>query len=345
MSQKRKESLLFAGDFSDDGSRIYPYQKKLKYFSTYSLITPTIRQSDNQTTMTTAASNAASNAFYNDAAITAMYGLPRMADAEPGLPFNTVDTPRPNAITAYDPTYPSFSHAAKQSASNMKHRRSLKTRTHYCLSASSRVQKAFKRLEIENADSHELTPDDFKLLKSTLDRHRVRLDVGDRMTAAELKTLLIETRFNEQEAERITLETFKTNTDNATTTEEVKYSEAREKYGDLKYWREALVKEEMRITPVVTPNWGYGMKKAQDTFPTPTQHAQITASAGNILRNILKPETIRRKTISLKILTQQISEEVASFITDPDRHTDRKCVVKQIKDAISEAIESKRSKQ
>jgi hypothetical protein len=240
----------------------------------------------------------------------------------------------------------------------MKRRRSLMTRTYYRLSASSRVQKALKKLEAENATSHELPPSDFNLLKRAMERHRVRLDVGDRLTAAELKTLVLKTRADEQEAERLTLETFKTNTENATAAEAeaetLKYSEAREKYGDLKYWREALVKEEMRVTPqpiMMFPNWGCGIKKAQDTFPTPTQHAQIAASAGNILRNILNPETIRRKTISLKFLTQQISEEVAKFLTEPDRHADRKCVVKQIKDAIAAAAaaeaeaEAKRNKQ
>ena len=350
-----KKVYCSPGDFSDDISDHYTNQKKLKYFSTYSLITPPIRQSDNQTTMTTTNANANANASYNDA-ITAMYGLPRMVDAEPEVPFNTVDTPRPNTSTGAsaetetdadadaEPSFATiFANAAKHAATKMKHRRSLKTRTHYCISASSRVQKALQRLEIANADSHELSPSDLKLLKSTLDRHRVRLDVGDRLTAAELKTLLLETRSDEQEAERITLEAFKTNTEHATAVEEaseaVKYCEAREKYSDLKYWREALVKEEMRVTPMpmMMPNWGYGNKKAQDTIPTPTQHAQITTSAGNILRNILKPETIRRKTISLKILTQQISEEVEHFLTDPDRHADRKCVVKQIKDAISAA--------
>ena len=300
--------------------------------------------------MTTANANASTNAAYNDA-ITAMYGLPRMADAEPEMPFDTVDTPRPNASgaaaaeTDAEPSFATiFSHAAKQAAIKMKRRRSLMTRTYYRLSASSRVQKALKSFEAANATSHELPPGDFNLLKRAMERHRMRLDVGDRLTAAELKTLVLKTRADEQEAERLTLEAFKTNTENATAAEEageaVKYSEARDKYNDLKYWREALVKEEMRVTPqpiMMFPNWGCGMKKAQDTFPTPTQHAQITASAGNILRNILKPETIRRKTISLKFLTQQISEEVAHFLTEPDRHADRKCVVKQIKDSISAA--------
>ena len=283
----------------------------------------------------------------HDNDITAMYGLPRMEDAEPGLPFNTADTPRPNASCGADasdaaPSFATiFSQAAKQSAIKMKRRRSLNTRTYYRLSASSRVQKALKSFEIENAKSHQLSPIDFKLLKHAMERHRVRLDVSDRMSADEIKTLLLETRSKEQEAERITLETFRTNTDNATAAqaeaETLKYREARENYGDLKYWRETLVKEEMRVTPMVMPNWGYGNKKAQDALPTPTQHAQITASAGTILRNILKPETIRRKTISLKVLTQQISEEVANFITDPDRHADRKCVVNQIKDSLAAA--------
>jgi hypothetical protein len=282
-----------------------------------------------------------------DNAITEIYGLPRMEDAEPEVPFNTAtaDTPRPTSATATAtvtarPTFTTtFAQAAKHSATVMKHRRSLKTRTHYCLTASSRVQKAFQKRATEN----DMPPADFKLLKTALDRHRVRLDVSDRMTTAELKTLLLETRFEEQDAERTTLEAFRTNTaDTADTADAadaaeieidaIKYCEAREKYADLKYWRETLVKEEMRVTPMmVMPNWGCGYKKVQDALPIPTQHAQIAASAANILRNILKPETIRRKFISLKVLTHQISEEVAHFLTDADRHADRICVVKQIR--------------
>jgi hypothetical protein len=301
----------------------------------------------------------------HDNAITEMYGLPRMEDAEPEVTFNTAtaDTPRPTsdtatdtadtaadtaadtsantANTATDTATPSFSsifaQAAKISAIIMKRRRSLKARTHYYIAASSRVQKAFQKL----ATNNEMSPADFKLMKRAFDRYRVRLDVSDRMSATELKTLLINTRFEEQAAEHATYEAFRTNADNATAAEAeaeaIKYSEAREKYNDLKYWRETLVKEEMRVTPIVVmPNWGCGIKKAQqDTFPTPTQHAQIAPTSGNILHNILKPETIRRKFISLKVLTQQISEEVAHFLTDTDRRADRTCVLKQIIESLA----------
>ena len=313
--------------FRDDGSRLHLHQKKLKYFSTYSLIT----EPQNQTTMTTTATTVYDNA------VTEMYGLPRMEDAEPEVPFNA-DTPRPSssrvaADTATDTattTYPSFAQAAKMSATIMKRRRSLKASTHYCITASSVVQKAFQKL----ATNNEMYPADFKLLKRAMDRYRVRLIVSDQMSAAELKTLLINTRFEEQAAEHATYEAFRTNTGNATAAEAeadaIKYSEAREKYNDLKYWRETLVKEEMRVTPIVMPNWGCGVKKAQDAFPTPTQHAQIAPTSGKILHNILKPETLRRTFVSLKVLTENISREVADFLTDAYRSADRKCVVKQI---------------
>jgi hypothetical protein len=279
-----------------------------------------------------------------DNAVTEMYGLPRMEDAEPEVPFNA-DTPRPSssraaadadATTTTDTTatpttdtttYPSFAQAAKMSATIMKRRRSLKASTHYCIAASSVVQKAFQKL----ATNNEMYPADFKLLKRAMDRYRVRLIVSDQMSAAELKTLLINTRFEEQAAEHATYEAFRTNTDNATAAEAeadaIKYSEAREKYNDLKYWRETLVKEEMRVTPMVAVA-GYGNIKSIPNVPT--QHAQIAPTSGKILHNILKPETLRRTFVSLKVLTENISREVADFLTDAYRSADRKCVVKQI---------------
>jgi hypothetical protein len=169
-----------------------------------------------------------------------------------------------------------------------------------------------------------------------MDRYRVRLIVSDQMSAAELKTLLINTRFEEQAAERATYEAFRTNTatDDAAAVEidAIKYSEAREKYNDLKYWRETLVKEEMRVTPMVAVA-GYGNIKSIPNVPT--QHAQIAPTSGKILHNILKPETLRRKFVSLKVLTENISREVADFLTDADRYADRKCVVKQIAASLS----------
>ena len=296
------------------------------------------------TTNTSAATAATAATTAYNKSITEMYGLPRMEDAEPGMPFNTVDTPRPSATGTTDNAdnadnaVPSFSaifaREAKNSASKMKHRRSLRTRTHYCLTASSRVQKAFKTLSNQNEKTQELSPSDFALLKTALDRYRVRLDVGDRMTVAELRTMLFEVRSEEKEAERVTLATFRDNAEYASAAEAeaeaIKYCEAREKYGDLKYWRETLVKEEMRITPIVMPNWG-GVKKSQDALPLPTQHAQIAASAGAILRNILNPETIRHKAVSLKVLTTLISEEVANFLTDGHRYADRVEVIRQIR--------------
>ena len=114
-----------------------------------------------------------------------MYGLPRMEEAEPEVKFNA-DTPRPSSsraaadadadataaadtAAATTTTYPSFAQAAKMSAIIMKRRRSLKASTHYCITASSVVQKAFQKL----ATNNEMPPADFKLLKRAMDRYRV----------------------------------------------------------------------------------------------------------------------------------------------------------------------------
>ena len=293
----------------------------------------------------------------HDNAITEMYGLPRMEDAEPEVPFNA-DTPRPSssmtgaaaaataATTATTAaatanataTYLSFAQAAKMSATIMKRRRSLKASTHYYIAASSVVQKAFQQL----ATKDEMPAADFKILKRAMDRYRVRLIVRDQMTPAELKTLLINTRFEEQAAEHATYEAFRTNTAAAYPADPtadaaaieidaIRYSEARERYNDLKCWRETLVKEEMRVTPMVAA--GYGNLKSIPNVPT--QHAQIAPTSGKILHNILKPETIRRKFVSLKVLTENISKEVAQFLTDADRYADRRCVVKQIAESLA----------
>jgi hypothetical protein len=304
-------------------------------------------QSHQNLIMTTTAAAAA-----YDNAVTEMYGLPRMEDAELEVPFNA-DTPRPSLLHAADADadadadaagdtanasfYMTFAQAAKMSATIMKRRRSLKESTHYYIAASSVVQKAFQKLSTKD----EMPPADFNLLKRAMDRYRVRLIVSDQMSAAELKTLLINTRFEEQAAEHATYEAFRTNTATdadpaadaaAIEIDAIKYSEAREKYNDLKYWRETLVKEEMRVTPMVAVA-GYGNIKPIPNVPT--QHAQIAPTSGKFLHNILKPETLRRKFVSLKVLTENISREVAHFLTDADRYADRKCVVKQIAASLS----------
>jgi hypothetical protein len=56
-------------------------------------------------------------------------------------------------------------------------------------------------------------------------------------------------------------------------------------------------------------------------------------SDGVALRNILSPETIRRKFISLDVLAKTIGTELASFLTADTRKSDRKAVVDQIKES------------
>lgn len=290
------------------------------------------------------------SASASEFAINVMYGLPRMADAEPEIPFTTCDTPRPNANAAADTadtdTKPmmTFAQAAKESASTMKNRRSPKSRTVYRISTNSRhIVEAFNLLETRIADPTKnelMTRADFELLKNAIGRYLVRLHVSDQMTTSELRTQLIGTRFAEIETERsaahIAASTTLTMTASEAEAAAIKYNETRDKYEDLKYLREILEKEEQRVMPVGRGGY-YGNVSTQSvqSIPNvPTQHAQIAATSGTVLRNILKPETIRRKFISLKILTENIRKEVACFLKDEDRRKDRAEVVKQIKESF-----------
>jgi len=253
------------------------------------------------------------------------------------------ETDGPKLMTTEDAmTVVTTTTAATHAATAAKHRRSPKSRTVYRLSASSRVQKAFKTLESNIVTTKQIPYEDFELLKKAIGKYLVRLDVSNQMTGQELRVLLHTVRMEEQEAERETRETFYSTSSTTISPETytyaeleadtMKYSNARERYHDLKYWREALTAEQQRLTPCP----GFGSLR---TIPNvPTQHAQIATSSGLVLRNILKPETIRRRFISLKILTHKISEEVSNFLTEPDRHKDRITVIKEIKDALGGSV-------
>ena len=270
--------------------------------------------------------------------INEIYGVPETYEPEP-----------PKLLTSEDATAIAttasmkFVQATRNSTVTTKHRRSPKSRTVYRLSASSRVQKAFKTLESNIVTTKQIPYEDFELLKTAIGKYLVRLDVSNQMTGQELRMLLQTVRMEEQEAERETREAFYSTSASPPSplspspssysyeeleSDTMKYSQARERYHDLKYWRETLTAEHQRLIPCP----GFGSLR---TIPNiPTQHAQIAASSGVVLRHILKPETIRRKFISLKILTQKISEEVSDFLKDADRHKDRITVIKEIKDAL-----------
>lgn len=71
---------------------------------------------------------------------------------------------------------------------------------------------------------------------------------------------------------------------------------------DQTAWKHALNMEIIRCGP--PPAWS---KKEQET---PTQHARINPAQTEQLKNLLKPETLRRRFISMPALMAQIQSDV-----------------------------------
>jgi hypothetical protein len=213
------------------------------------------------------------------------------------------------------------------------------------MAASKQVILAFCALQ----DKIEKTPEimskaDFQLLIQGISNFRIKLVVHDSKTHDELKQLHAQIKIEEEAAELATQKEFadKSGSDEA-------YINAKDKYLDLKAWSCELAKEIRRTAPKFSySNIGGGLFRHDLNKPpapaeVPSQHAQIALASGTYLRNILKPETIRRTFISLSTLTNSIRNDVVEFLTDECRHKDRHEVVKQIKECcIAAAAKQKK---
>jgi hypothetical protein len=227
-----------------------------------------------------------------------------------------------------------FSQAAKQSATSLKRRRSLKARTYYCL-ANCHVELAFGHLQKQIVKTPSMMSQaDFKLLKEAMYNFRVKFIVHDSKTIGDLQNMLEETKKQEEVAELETRRMYIDREANIQT-----YLDAKDKHLDLKVWGTELLKEIRRCQPKPKyTNVGDGLFKytntPSDPYGVPSQHAQISPESGFALRNILKPETIRRTFISFHSLTCSIRDDIIAFLTDIQRHSDRTKVIKQIKETI-----------
>ena len=308
--------------------------KKLKYFSTFTLITATCNQQSNDTDMTTTTTTTAST------------GLPtRMTDEDYETELSTTPptagTPRPGMETEVANKLQeeatravwAFSQAAKHSAASIKRRMSAKSRTAYRMSASGRVRDAFNALEKKN----EMSTTDFQLLKEAFGNFRVKLHVHDSKTLTELRQMQAAIKEQEDAAELATQSAFNDKAADAQV-----YIDAKDKYIDLKIWNAWLTKEIRTLEP--KPKYGHiggglfrNTPNATELPGVPSQHAQISQASANTLRTILTPETLRRTFISLKGLTEKIREEVTCFLMEDHRRKDRAEVVKQIKTCIMAA--------
>lgn len=210
-----------------------------------------------------------------------------------------------------------FSQAAKESAMELKHRRSLTSRTDYRMGANIAVKKAFANLE----KKHTMTEADFNLLKQAIGNFRVRIVVHDSITMDELKEMRAKcvAELSESTVKVNALDSLNPSFV-ATSTRIAAFAKTiREKHEDL-------VELESTITTEI-----FQMRQKNERVPS--QHAQIAHSSGITLQNVLSAQTIRRRFLSLNALTQAIRRDLVAFLTNDARRSDRAIVIQQIKDA------------
>ena len=296
------------------------------------------------------------------AATTTTGGLPRFDDEHYEAEFSTttpptmIGTPRPGMDAedaaqrqnAANQAIWSFSEVAKHAAAAIKRRRSPKARTEYC-TMSKQVIHAFDALQTEIQKNPEvMSQEDFNLLKQAIGNRRIRLIVHDSKTFDELKKLQAQIMNEMQEAERATYREFMNKSGSSSSDEA--YISAKNRHQDLMVWNTELAKEIRRIQPKFKySNMGGGLFRHELNQPADppgvaSQHAQIAPAHGVILRNILKPETIRRTFISLDTLTQNIRNDVVDFLRVPSRNKDRHEVIRQIKESCIAAAKLKHKK-
>jgi hypothetical protein len=227
-------------------------------------------------------------------------GLSRMSDEDYSSEFGT---PRPGTqeISA-DTARWIFSQVAKKQARETK--RKIVSRTYYRMTANKKVIDAIGALEKSCSDecsgSGEMTQDNFKLLKKAIEKFSVRIHVFDSLSVSDL--VAMRAKFQKDLADR----------ENMTPIKEI----------DLTQWISELTGEIRRVN-------------TSRPAGVPSQQAQIMRSSAMTLCNVLSPETIRRRFISLEKLTSAIRTDLIAFLTSESRKDDRAAVVKQIKDANS----------
>jgi hypothetical protein len=320
-------------------------------------------------------------------------GISRMEDAEPMTMTMQFDcgggsTPRPggNAITneQADEALSAeiqkikewrerFSLAAKESASRMKARRSINSRTvyrpmthHLCKKGMTNLEKRIEQPDtVPSFHAESITPVEFALFKKILTKYSVRLNVADVLKLEDLKCLLEEVKRNEEKAQAATIAAFAAAMKKATEKVAAEAQAAQAAPAPASSTAAAVAMDENRartsaeMMARVDPDYlnklreYHDIKAWKDSLSTeitrcskiqfkqlahpiaPYQHARISAASKSILANILSPETCNRTFISLNELTSTIGKEFAAFLTEPTRRNDRKLVAQQIAESIA----------
>jgi hypothetical protein len=265
----------------------------------------------------------------------------------------------------------SFSLAAKESATRMKARRSINSRTVYrpmthplCKSSMTNLEKRIEQPDtVPTYHAESITPVEFALFKKILTKYSVRLNVADVLKLEDLKCLLEEVKRNEEKAQAATIAAFAAAMKKATEKAAAEASTASTAPAPASTTAAAMDDNRARTSAEmmarVDPDYlnklreYYDIKAWKDALSTeitrcskiqfkqlahpiaPYQHARIAASSKSILGNILSPETCERTFISLNELTSTIGKEFAAFLTEPTRRNDRKLVAEQIAASIA----------
>ena len=267
----------------------------------------------------------ASMASSTNTTITGEPGIGRMSDTDYDVEYGT---PRPKGdVPPSDPqgvTFGpwTFSQAAAAAAAEHKSKRFTTSRTEYRI-GNKHVLKAFDDLEATiQRQGGTLSSSDFRMLKQAICSFRVRIIVHDSITLAGLKKMqarcaheLVEhTAMVQAVAQGLTVPP-----EFATLDAKVEFIQRNwDKNVDLVHWNTALSNEILRMTTG-------GAERV------PPQHVQLARSSGITLQNVLSPQTIRRRFISLSAMTTAIRADVQLFLTSEARCKDRATVVEQIK--------------
>ena len=226
-------------------------------------------------------------------------GLSRMSDEDYSSEFGT---PRPGTdrqcaeISAGTSRW-SFAQVAEKRARETKRR--IVTRTYYRMAANKKVTDAIGALEKSCSFSGELTQADFQLLKKAIEKFNVQIQVFDSISVSDLVAMRAKFQKELDESKNMTPI----------------------KEADLTQWIDALTDELCRVN---------SMRPAG----VPSQQAYLMRSSAMTLCNVLSPETIRRKFISLEKLTSAVRTDLIAFLTCESRKNDRAAVVKQIKESV-----------
>ena len=260
------------------------------------------------------------------------FGIGRMSDDEYEGEFSKIaecSTPRPGTSDNAAATRAiwSFSQAAKASATEIKRKRSPKSRTDYRMAANINIQRAFSALEkrlceLRNSATpppNVMSEADFGLLKQAIGNFSVRIIVHDSTTLEGLKQE--QAKCAEDLAKSTaTVKEFGLMPSSFTERNGMAFIQTcLAKNEDLVEWNKVLLVEIRRMS----------LQKEN----VPSQHAQVAHSSGKTLQHILSPQSIRRRFLSLNALTRAIREDLQAFLTQDIRSDDRAIVVQQIKDS------------